>query len=178
MKNIKDAIWDFVEILFIGVFIIALTFWFIGQPVQVSGSSMFPTLKDKQQIISEKLTYKLAAPQRQEIALIKHPDNPSSLVVKRIIALPGDTFEIKNNNVYINGDKLEENYLSENTLTKGRNKIKENTPVELQSTEYIVLGDNREDSMDSRNWGLVDESQIVGKAILVYAPFSEFKILQ
>lgn len=178
MKNVKDIAWDFIEILVIGTLIVGLTFWFVGQPVLVSGSSMNPTLKNKQQLVSEKLTYKLREPEREEIVIIKHPNKPSRLVIKRIIGMPGDNFEIKNGFVYINGSKLNEKYLETSIITNGKNKLIENKAVKIPEDKYIALGDNRADSMDSRNWGFVDEGQIVGKATLVYVPFSEFKILQ
>lgn len=176
--NIKDIIWDFLELLIICASIIALTFWFVGQPVQVSGSSMEPNLSNNQQLIAEKLTYKLREPERGEVAILKHPENPPVLLVKRIVGLPGDTFEIKDGQIYVNGSKLEEPYINNSELTQGKNKLKDNQKIKVPEDKYIVLGDNRDDSADSRNWGFIDEGSLVGRASLVYAPISEFKLIK
>lgn len=177
-SNLEQAFWNFLEVLIISSAILLLTFWFIGQPVQVSGDSMEPNLRDKQQLIAEKLSYKLREPERGEIVIVKHPKNPSHLVVKRLIGLPGETFEIENGQVYINNKPLKEPYLNKNTNTNGKNSLPDSKKIKIPQDKYIVLGDNRSNSSDSRNWGPVNESEIFAKVVLVYAPISDFKIVQ
>lgn len=179
MKKILNILLEFVELTIIGALVFVIVYVFIGQLLQVSGNSMEPTLHDKEQIIAEKLTVNITTLNRKDIVIFNDPTDPTKLVVKRIIGLPGETVRISNGFVYINNELLEEPYLNSGIYTnlKYNHTLKENEEYKIGEDSYILLGDNREHSRDSREWGALHKSSIMGKALIVYYPIKDFKIL-
>lgn len=145
-------------ILFLIVFIIFNTFFY--SIFIVSGASMYPTFKDKDWIAWDKNIYNNNNPARGDIVVINYPGDPDNKkYVKRIVGLPGDEIEIKEEQVFINNHQLDESYLNYNVGTDpdGTWTLKEN--------QYFVMGDNRPNSNDSRYFGPVEKRFILGKAI-------------
>ncbi len=177
-KNISKTFLDLLEIVFISVSIIVLTFLFLAQPLVVTGDSMQPIFADKEQLIIEKISIKYKELGRGEIIVIKHPDDPKLLVIKRVIGLPNETFMILNGSIYIDGKLLNELYLSEDTQTNERFYILEGEPLTIPENAYILLGDNRSNSSDSRTWGPIDMESIVGRGLLVYYPLGNIRLVQ
>jgi signal peptidase I len=143
---------------------------FIYQPVKVEGTSMMPGLTDQERIFINKYTYKLGSGSiaREDLVVFHYPNDPSQSYIKRIIGVPGDTIEIKEGIVYVNGQKLDEPYVPE----EYRDHI--NMPLEqVPPEDYFVLGDHRSSSNDSRVWGFVDRKAIYGKAVFVYWPLTK-----
>ncbi len=143
------------------------------QKSSVNGYCMEPSLQDGQQLLINKVVYHLHEPERGDI-IIFHPPPPFSPkatpFIKRIIALPGDTIEVKNGEVYVNGSKLDEPYIKEPpTYNFQQKKIPEN--------EYFVLGDNRNKASDSHVWGTVPRQNIIGKAWLSIWPPGEWGLV-
>lgn len=137
---------------------------FLFQPFVVSGASMDPNFHNADYLLIDELSYRFREPERQEVIVFKYPLNPSYKYIKRIIGLPGERVEIINGEVFIirNNEtvKLEEDYLPEKTKQEwNRNN---NFSIELGSDEYFVMGDNRNNSSDSRVWGPVPKKNIVG----------------
>ena len=140
------------------------------QSFVVVGSSMEPNFQDGERLVTNKLVYKLHQPERGEVIVFHPPNNQRADYIKRIIALPSDSVEVKNGAVYINGTKLNESYIKEPpayTLTE--RKIPEN--------EYFVLGDNRNNSNDSHNGWTVPRQNIIGKAWLTFWPPKEWGLV-
>jgi signal peptidase I len=129
---------------------------------RIEGPSMKPTLHEGEYLIISKIVYKLHAPQRGDIIVFHHPQDPTRDLIKRIVGLPGEEVEILNGQVHINGEALEEPYV---TNWGGRTSRQQ-----LGPDEYFVLGDNRPNSDDSRSWGGLAREMIVGKAWLAYWP--------
>ena len=177
------------------VIIIALIFlarMFVFSPVKVEGHSMDPTLHDKQRLV----TSKISNLDRQDIITTKEPDNQNMYVVKRIIGLPGDHVQMKNNVLTINGKEYAEPYLDEFKEKFKKDKLNEeysyNTAFQEQAAnaesftndfegtvpknQYFVLGDNRLISKDSRIFGFVDKSLIQGKVVVRFWPLNEIKL--
>ena len=147
---------------------------YVGQRTEVIGSSMVPTLEDGNQLITDKITYHFREPERFDIVVFPHaPVN--EFYIKRIIGMPGETVEIADDGtIYINGEVLEENY------GYGETRPQEMSgPVVLGDSEYFVLGDNREISLDSRyrEVGNIPRSIIIGRAWLRLYPFDQFGLL-
>lgn len=164
--------------LVFALMIAALVVVFIVQPVKVEGTSMLPRLHDGERIFVNKLIYYDEyrwAPriERGDIVVFWFPDDPSKSYIKRVVGLPGDTVEIREGNVLINGSMLEEKYLDpkENLSTRSQ------TPVYVKPNYYFVMGDNRDNSSDSRSWGLVPKKYIYGKALLRYWPPSAASVI-
>lgn len=169
---------NLLEVLIISAAIILLTFIFIGQPLVITGDSMLPNLKDGEQIIADKLSIKFKDIKRGEVIIVTHPEKPQIFLVKRVVGVPKDTFKIINGKVLINEVLLEEPYIDSHSTTNGGNKIKEGEAINLNKDMYIVLGDNRENSIDSRNWGTVSKTKIIGRAFIVYYPLNSIRLVR
>jgi len=129
---------------------------------QVNGSSMEPTLHDGQYLIIGKVTYWLHPPERGDIIVLHPPGNPGEDYIKRVVGLPGEQVEVREGRVWVNGVALNESYVS------GAPSYSDSW--NLREDEYLVFGDNRNNSSDSHSWGPLTEESIVGKAWLCYWP--------
>ena len=171
----KEIIKELAGWLLYIVLIIALT-WivvtFVGQRTEVSGSSMETTLSDKDQLIVDKMTYRFRDPKRYDIVVFPYQYQDNTYYIKRIIGLPGETVQILSGMVYIDGMRLDEHYGNEIMENPG---IAEE-PLTLGEDEYFVLGDNRNNSEDSRfaSVGMVKRKNVVGKVWMVIEPFDSF----
>lgn len=163
-------------------FIIAFAFFLViyglvVQPHKVSGQSMMSTLKDGELILTNKLVYRTRQPERGDVITFKAPIDPKKDYIKRIIGLPGEKVEINNNSVKIYNRKhpdgfiLNEDYLDSNQITEAGMAFREGESHIIPDNEYMVMGDNRLNSYDSRAWGPLKKSAIIGKAWFVYWPF-------
>lgn len=141
---------------------------FLAQATVVFGQSMEPNLHANQRLIVDKLSYKLHSPQRDDIVVVDRPDM-DEMLVKRIIALPGETVEIRRGIVYVNGQAVPELYphdLSEYDMR----------PLRLEPLSYFVLGDNRGNSNDSRYFGPIKREEIIGRVWVRYWPLDKFTL--
>ncbi|MDD3413183.1 MAG: signal peptidase I [Lachnospiraceae bacterium] len=143
--------------LFINLFIIV--------NATVPSSSMETTIMKGDRVIGFRLFYLFNEPERGEIAIFKFPDNEKMLFIKRIIGMPGETLEVHDGHVYINGEELEEPYLD--VVTEG-----DFGPYEIPEDSYFMMGDNRNNSADSRYWEntFLKKEKIVGKGMIKYYP--------
>jgi signal peptidase I len=156
---VRDILFAFATAIFIVVFVI--------QPVKVEGTSMQPELVDQERIFVNRFIYRFADIHRGDIVVFWYPRDKSKSFIKRVIGLPGDEVEIRYGAVYVNGTKIEEPYL------KPEFRDHESSPrVPVEQDKYFVLGDHRNSSNDSRNWGLVHRDLIYGKAVFGYWPMS------
>ncbi len=151
------------------VFLLTLILFFLLRAVflnfRIMGTSMLPTLRDGEFVFVYRLAYWRHPPQRGDIIVFRHPLNPKRTLVKRVIGLPGETVGIHDGQVYIDGQPLPEPYiLASPHYTE--------PPVRVGSDEVYVLGDNRNNSSDSHDWGLLKQKLIVGKAVWRYWPIS------
>lgn len=150
---------------------------YVGQRTQVQGESMEPTLCDGDNLIVDKITYRFKEPQRFDIIVFPFKYKENTYYIKRIIGLPGETVQITaDGTIYINGEELQEGYGKEVIRDPGNAY----SPITLGEDEYFVLGDNRNNSSDSRSIsvGLIKKDVIVGRAWLRVWPFSEWGILK
>lgn len=139
---------------------------------------MMPNMPEGEFILTDQVSYKFREAKRGEIIVFKPPiPNSSDEYIKRIIGLPGETVNIYNRSVYINGIKLEEPYLPEGIDTLEGSLFKNSRSVITPPGHYFVLGDNRMSSLDSRAWGFVPKENITGKAWLVYWPPEHARII-
>ncbi|HZC06247.1 MAG TPA: signal peptidase I [Ktedonobacterales bacterium] len=152
------------------IFLIARVF---VQNYQVDGPSMTPTLLNSQYILVNKADYYLHTPQRGDVIVFRYPRDPSRDFVKRVIGVPGDTVTVSGNGIVIvDGVRLAEPYTNDQLNYYGPGRWT------LSAGQYFVLGDNRGDSSDSRDWGPVPQSDIIGKAELVYWPLPDAHALK
>lgn len=149
---------------------------YVGQRTKVSGDSMRPTLHDADNLIVDKLSYRISDPQRFDIIVFKY-DKDKTYYIKRIIGLPGERVRIDHaGTIYINGEVLEENYGAEKMLFPGCAEKE----ITLGIDEYFVLGDNRNNSSDSRDpiVGNIKRKSIIGKAWIRIWPLKDFGFLK
>src|SRR4029450_619089 len=164
--------------LIFALMIAALVIVFIVQPVKVEGTSMLPRLHDGERIFVNKLIYyddHRWAPKldRGDIVVFWFPDDPSKSYIKRVIGLPGDTVEIHEGMVRVNGRDLDETYLDQRLNVSHRSVA----AIYVKPNYYFVMGDNRDNSSDSRLWGLVPKKYIYGKALFRYWPLTAAKVI-
>jgi signal peptidase I len=162
------------EVLEVGIMTLLLFIMvhLVVQNYYVNGPSMRPTLHTSEYILVDKAQYLFGKPQRGDVIVFEYPLDPSVDYVKRVIGLPGDTVTVEaDGQVMVNGVKIKEPYV--NDLD---NPYEPSTWI-LKSNQYFVLGDNRGDSSDSRDWGPVPSQDIIGKAVLVYWPFNDVHLL-
>ena len=136
----------------------------------VEGDSMYPALEDGESIIFNKFIYIVSEPKRGDIVIIQRPQKN---YVKRIIGLPNEVIEMKDHDLFINGEKQPNSFVDEyDTMLTGNFG-----PIKIPENSYFVMGDNRAISLDSRNdLGLIDRSEIIGRSELVIYPFNEWEI--
>ncbi len=138
--------------------------------VRVENVSMKPTLEPGQFLLVNRVSYKLGKPHIGDIIVFHAPGVSDQDYIKRVIGLPGDEVHVENGTVFINNQPLYEPYISEMPNYTGSWTVPD--------TEYFVLGDNRNNSSDSHLWGFVPENDIVGRALLIYWPFTDFALLR
>jgi signal peptidase I len=161
---------DFIQTLVVFGAIFAIIYLFVAQPHKVSGSSMFPNFHDGDYILTDKMTYRFRDPKPGDVIVLKYPKDETQDFIKRVIATPGETLEVKDNQVYVNGNQISEAYLPPNTPTQGEDFLHNGDIITVGRDQYFVFGDNRPHSSDSREWGAVTKEEIIGKVLLRYWP--------
>lgn len=182
MAQKKNELWEWIKALIIAVLLAALIRYFLFAPIVVDGLSMMPTLHDQDRMIVNKLSYQIGEPERFDIIVFHAPENKD--YIKRVIGLPGDTIEYRNDTLYVNGKAYEEPYLEEykqqvidGPLTDPftlEEKIGRDT---VPDGHIFVMGDNRRFSKDSRHIGTVPIDEVLGKTNLIYWPVEDIRFI-
>jgi signal peptidase I len=174
LRKVYAFLIDTVQSLLI-VFAVFLVIWqFLFRPFQVSGNSMYPSFLDKEYIITNIIALKLDKLKVGDVIVFRAPPDPERDYIKRIIGIPGDTVYIKDGDVYVNEYLLDQSaYLPPSTKTYGGSFMKDNASITVPADSYLVMGDNRPGSSDSREWGFVPTKAIVGKSSFVYWPLDK-----
>lgn len=148
--------------------ILGIVYLFIGQPHKISGNAMIPNYVDGQYYFSNKFVYRTGDPQRGEVVVFKNPKDENQDFFKRIVGLPGEQIKIQGCHVYVNDQILNEPYLSQDICTRGGIFLQEGVSTTIPADNYITLGDNRDHSSDSREWGFVPRNNIIGRMDFCY----------
>lgn len=169
----KSKLREWIETIVGSVILAAFLIIFVAQSFVVQGSSMNPTLQNGERLVVEKVSYRFSEPDYGDIVVFKFPYNPQEEFIKRVIALPGDTVMISQGQVFVNGDRISEQYISEPPLMGF-------APQVVPEEHYFVLGDNRNNSLDSRDGrvGFVPKDLIVGRAVWRYWPVTQLEIIR
>jgi len=178
IKTIGKFFMDLVEVIVISMSIFIVVYMFLAQPHQVKGQSMYPTFDNGEYVMTDKLTYKRRAPKRGEVVVFKAPIAESFDFIKRVIGEPGDRVKVENGVVYVNGQLLDESYLPPEYTTRPGSYMKEGQEIVVPANAFIVMGDNRGHSSDSREWGPVPMENFVGKALFRYWPFNKAMMIR
>jgi signal peptidase I len=144
----------------------------VAQAFRVQGASMLPLLGDDERIIVNKFVYRFEPIARGDVVVFWYPRDPSVSFIKRVVGLPGDVVEIRRGVLYVNGRRVEEDYVD-----RRYRDDKSYPPVEVRKAHFYVLGDHRKSSNDSRNWGDVPERYIYGKALFRFWPVGKLGLV-
>ena len=162
-QMVRPVLFEALQIVLPAMILALLVHLFLAQATIVFGQSMEPNLHDNQRLIIEKISYHIHPPQRGDIIVLRLPNRHSDPLIKRVVGLPGETVEVRDGRVYINGQVLDEPYLDQSTYPGMPSRV-------VPENEVFVLGDNRGQSNDSRMFGFVPFSDIVGRAWFRYWP--------
>lgn len=167
--------------LLLSVFV--LVYLFLFRPHQVNGMSMYPNFHDKEFLLSERISYRFRQPKRGEIVIFRAPPTEICAAIeceyiKRVVGLPGETVAIKNNAVYIDGQKLQEDYLPQGTKTMPGEFLQADVAEKIPADHYLLLGDNRSGSRDGRDFGFIKKEDVVGRVLLRYWPADRFGLVE
>ncbi len=161
MDKMKSIIKEY-GLYVITIILVLLVKKFVVSPIKVNGTSMMTTLHDGDIMILNIIGYRFDEINRFDIVVV---DEGNEYLIKRVIGLPGEEIEYKDNQLYINGKKVKENYGSQ---------VTEDFKVKVKKNSYFVLGDNRTNSLDSRHFGAFKKDRIIGKTSLIIFPFNRF----
>jgi signal peptidase I len=165
-RALAVSVWlrDLIISLAISGFIII----FVYQPVKVEGTSMMPSLEDQERIFVNKFVYRLEPIERGDVVVFRYPRDPSKSFIKRVVGLAGDRIRINAGQVWVNGKRLEEDY-----VPRAYEDLRSYSETVVPPGSYFVLGDHRSLSNDSRDFGPVSEGFIYGKAVFGYWPMDK-----
>ncbi len=180
----KNELWEWTKALLIAFAIAAFIRYFLFTPIVVDGDSMMPTLENGDRMIVNKFNYKIGEPNRFDIVVFHAPEKKD--YIKRVIGLPGDYLEYKDDQLYINGKPIDEPYLDEykKEITEGNLTydftLKDIDPsLDVIPKGYVfVMGDNRQYSKDSRHIGIVSIDEIIGNTSIIFWPLSEIEVVK
>jgi len=177
-RSIINFFLEIAETAILAILIFLALYLFLVRPHQIRGDSMLPNFRNGEYLLTEMVSYNLLKkePQRGEVVVFRSPEQPNLDFIKRVIALPNEKVKLENGKVFIinqehpEGFLLEEDYLEEGTATEGRRTIKDGEVFSTGDSGYVVIGDNRERSSDSREWGVIGKESMIGKVWLRYWP--------
>ena len=175
LRLFESPFWhDFFRFVIIAAFVIVPIRAWVAQPFIVRGPSMEPTFYDTEYLIVDEFSYHFREPARGEVIVFRYPEDPSKFFIKRVIGLPGETVEIRENKVFITKDgkteELGEPYLAEALTTP-------NKTIKVGEGQYFVMGDNRLFSSDSRRWGFLPRELVIGRALVRLWPPARLAML-
>ena len=161
--------------LLLSIVIAIMIILFLYQPVKVEGTSMMPALQDQERIFINKFVYRfgIGKIERGDMVVFWYPNDDTKSYIKRVIGLPGDTVEVNDGTVIVNGKAIEESYVPEEYRDH-----QSSVAMKVPGDNYFVLGDHRSSSNDSRAWGTVPVQKIYGKAVFVYWPIAKLGALR
>lgn len=174
MKKISPLIWELLEVILIASLPLFIIFQFLARPFIVQGASMEPNFQNGNYLIIDMVSYRFNSPNRGDVVVFRYPGNRSSYYIKRIIGLPGDHVALRNGDVFVNGAITSDKYFPLGTDTLAANQ----TDFYLIENQFFVMGDNRAMSFDSRNWGPLERSDIIGPVRIRVWPLSELELFR
>ncbi|MBI5044728.1 MAG: signal peptidase I [Candidatus Levybacteria bacterium] len=170
---------DTLQTFLMALAIFSVIYFFVARPFQVSGESMYPTYKDKEYVFTNIVGLKLGELKRGDVVVFEAPTDHSRDFIKRVIGFEGESIELRDGYVFLNGKKLNENtYLPADTRTYGGSFLNDKEKITIPKDHVFVMGDNRQSSSDSREWGFLNKKDVIGKTFLVYWPISEAHFVQ
>lgn len=179
LRKIYSFFIDTIQTLLLIFAIFLVIYIFLFRPFQVNGDSMYPNFFHKQYILTNIIILQFKKPKIGDVIIFRAPPDPEKDYIKRVIGEPGDTITLKDGQVYLNGKLLsEEKYLKPLIRTYGASFVQDGETVTVPYDSYFVMGDNRLESSDSREWGFVSTKSVIGESFFVYWPLSKMGIIK
>lgn len=169
---------DLVQTFVIAGAIFVVVYALLFRPYQVNGLSMFPNFENGEYVLTNLISLRFGHLDRGQVIVFHSPTEKNKDFIKRIIGLPGDTVGLSNGDVTVNGKKIDQSFLPPHLRTNGGAFLQEGQQVVVPEGQYFVMGDNRDYSSDSREWGFVTKKKIIGKSFAVYWPISRFRLVE
>lgn len=177
-KKVYAFFLDTMQTILLAASIFLVIYIFFFRPFQVSGESMYPTFKNKEYILTNLIALRMGDPQKGDVIVFEAPLDKDKDFIKRVMATEGDRIYLKDGFVYVNDKKVDESaYLGSDVRTYGGSFLKEDEPVTVPPGEFIVMGDNRPFSSDSREWGFLKREKVIGKSFFVYWPVNKMHVI-
>ena len=173
----KSIVREYAEALIIAFLLAMLIRTFVIEAFKIPTGSMIPTLMIKDRLIVSKFAYKFDEPERGDVIVFKYPVNPKRDFIKRLIAKGGERVEIRGGNIYVDGEMVMMDEIKNKYYYNRGPYGAEGMIVNVPENHYYVLGDNSNNSTDSRYWGFVPKENLVGKALLVFWPFNRVRLI-
>ncbi len=173
MKSFLYTLREILEIVLVAVLVVVGVRYFLVQPFLVNGSSMEPNFHTGDYLLINEISYQFREPQRGDVVVFRYPGDKSTYFIKRIIGLPGERVRIKNGEVYVFNNQNPKGFLVGERYLPAKLKTTGDRDATLKDSEYFVLGDNRDASFDSRQWGSLGKSDIIGVVWLRLWPLNK-----
>lgn len=170
VKRLGAFFFDIIQVVVFAIALFLFMYLLVFQPHKIKGDSMQPNYPDGEYLLTDKVTYRFNQPKRGDVVVFEAPGSGGDEYIKRIIGLPGESISVNNGKIYVNGQLLDESYLSQSLYTSNGVFLENGEITVVPDGEYFVLGDNRPYSSDSRTWGFVTKKKISGRAWLIYWP--------
>lgn len=181
VKKVFGLLYEMIEVFVVSASIFVVIYLFLMQPHQVKGSSMFPTFRDGEYVLTDKVTFRTRLPMYGDVIVFKAPVNENFDFIKRVIGVPGDRVMVSEGKVYVNGKVLPEylpdGYLPTEYTTSPGQFLQQGSEYVVPPGSVFAMGDNRDHSSDSRDWGPVPDQNIIGRAFFRYWPASKVGII-
>lgn len=179
LRKIYNFLIDTIQTFLLAAAVFLVIYAFLLRPFEVKGDSMYPNFKDGEYILTNLISLRLGNPKIGDVVVFKAPNDKEKDYIKRVVGLPGDTVSMKDGNVYVNGVEFDESkFLKPDIQTSVGAFLAEGQEATVPEDSFFVLGDNRPYSSDSREWGFVRKSDLIGISFFVYWPLGEMQIVK
>lgn len=179
LRKIYSFLIDTIQTVLLAASVFIVIYIFVFRPFQVNGQSMFPTFHNEEYILTNLISLNFSELKKGDVVVFKAPNSPEKDFIKRIIGTTGDTVSVKDGDVYVNSQRLDESvYLNSEVKTYGGSFLAEGQTATVPEGKYFVLGDNRPYSSDSREWGFVKKNEIIGLSFWVYWPVDKMRLVK
>lgn len=179
LKKIYAFLFDTAQTVLIAASFFLVIYIFFMRPFEVSGDSMYPTYENGEYILTDLISMRFSEPKQGDVIVFKAPEDENKDYIKRVIAIPGDTVKVENYKVSVNGKELDESaYLSATVRTSSGDALREGETFTVPQGTLIVMGDNRPNSSDSREWGALPREDVIGRSFFVYWPPNKMRLIQ
>lgn len=179
LRKVYSFLIDTLQSLLIAAAVFLVIYQFILRPFEVKGDSMIPNFQNNEYVLTNVIGLRLKEPELGDVIVFKAPPDPKKAFIKRVIGIPGDEVKIIGGKVFVNDKTLSENkYLPSTTKTRSGSFLSQGEVKIVPKGEYFVMGDNRDFSQDSREWGFVKKDMITGYSFFVYWPVSNWRLIK